>query len=86
MKQGWHLLMQPISLVGQIFKAKYYLNLGFLSAQLGLNSSFAWRIIWSARRLLEKGLRWKVGSGRRISLWDEYWLPGPVPQRIQPLR
>ncbi|KAK5836422.1 hypothetical protein PVK06_012210 [Gossypium arboreum] len=36
-----------------------------------------------ARRILEKELRWKVGLGRKISIWDECWLLGPVPQRIQ---
>lgn len=55
-KQGWHLLMQPTTLVGRILKAKYYPNTRFFSAPLGSNPSLIWSI-WSARELLKMGLR-----------------------------
>ncbi|KAA3487604.1 reverse transcriptase [Gossypium australe] len=53
----------------------------FLHVQLGSNPSLIWRSIWSARKLLEIGMQWKVGTGRRINIWDKYWLPSPIPQK-----
>lgn len=71
-KQGWRILVQPTSLVRRILRAKYFSHSNFLSAQLGSNPSF----IWSAHRLLKMGLRWKVGNGRLIRIWDDRWMLG----------
>ncbi|KAG8498575.1 hypothetical protein CXB51_004822 [Gossypium anomalum] len=34
------------------------------------------RSIWSARGLLEKGLKWHIGSGNNMSIWENYWISG----------
>lgn len=39
-KQGWRLLTHVDSLVGRIFKARYYPNGFFITANLGHNPSF----------------------------------------------
>lgn len=39
-KQGWRLLTQPLSLTSRIFKARYYPQGDYLSANLGANPSF----------------------------------------------
>ncbi|KAA3480967.1 reverse transcriptase [Gossypium australe] len=67
-KQGWRFLENPYSLVSRVFKAKYFPKTDFLNLQLGNKMSYAWRSIWAARGILEKGLIWKVGSGDRISI------------------
>jgi hypothetical protein len=61
-KQGWRLLKHPDSLVAQVFQQKYYPNDSFLSSNLGRNSSYVWRSVWSAKRLLNEGLIWRVGN------------------------
>lgn len=38
--QGWRLLTKPDSLVGRIYKVRYFSNLNFLCAKLGANSSY----------------------------------------------
>ncbi|KAA3490359.1 reverse transcriptase [Gossypium australe] len=77
-KQGWRFLENPKSLVAQVFKAKYLPNSDFLNSQLGSRNSYAWRSIWAARGILEKGLIWKVGTGSSISIVNDVWVPDLV--------
>ncbi|KAA3465150.1 reverse transcriptase-like protein [Gossypium australe] len=62
-KQGCRFLENPNSLVAKVFKAKYFPKSDFLNSQLGNRTSYAWRSIWAARGILEKGMIWKVGTG-----------------------
>lgn len=66
--------MQPFSLVGRILKAKYFPHANFSETNLGA-SPFVWSI-WSARRLLEMGLRWNIGTGQQVRVWEDKWIPG----------
>ncbi|XP_041001694.1 uncharacterized protein LOC121247405 [Juglans microcarpa x Juglans regia] len=76
-KQGWRLLKEPESLVGRIFKDKYFKNLHLLEASLGKSPSFVWRSIWSAMDVLKRGMIWRVGNGEDIKIWGQKWLPKP---------
>lgn len=73
-KQGWRLLKFENSLVGRVFKVKYYPHSSFLEANLGRNPSYVWRSILEARTLLKRGARWRIGDGRSITVTDQPWL------------
>lgn len=73
-KIGWRLLSNPTSLVARILKAKYYPNSDFLHANLGHNSSYTWSSIIAAQDLLKNGMRWKIGTGEQINVWQQPWL------------
>lgn len=75
-KQGQRILTNPTSLVGRILKAKYFSYSDFFGVQLSSNPSLIWRRIYSSRKLLELRLKWKVGLGRLISVWNDKWLLG----------
>ncbi|KAA3483188.1 reverse transcriptase [Gossypium australe] len=45
-------------------------------------NSYAWRSIWVARGILEKGLIWKVGNGTDISIVNDAWVPDLVNSRL----
>lgn len=81
-KQGWRLIQHPTSLLGRIFKAKYFPNCSFLEAKVPNHSSFIWRSIASARDLISKGSRWRMGDERSISIWQDNWVPRPGSGRI----
>ncbi|XP_062099843.1 uncharacterized protein LOC133805695 [Humulus lupulus] len=74
-KQGWRLLVRDNSLVGKVFKARYYPRGSFLSASLGSNPSFIWPSILESQNLVAKGARWSIGSSKRISILHDPWLP-----------
>uniref|UniRef100_A0A803QIF3 Reverse transcriptase zinc-binding domain-containing protein n=1 Tax=Cannabis sativa TaxID=3483 RepID=A0A803QIF3_CANSA len=74
-KQGWRLMTRPNSLVAKVFKARYFPNGTFFSAELGNNPSFVWRSLLEAQDLVRKGTRWCVGSGEDINVLHEPWLP-----------
>ncbi|KAA3456989.1 reverse transcriptase [Gossypium australe] len=74
-KQGWRLVTNLDSLLGRIYKAKYYPHTSFWNATLGNNSSYAWKSIYAARKVLEDGIGWRVGSGSQISVLQARWLP-----------
>jgi ribonuclease HI len=84
-KQGWRLVHDPNSLVGRIFKAKYFHGGSFLQAKTGSRPSFAWRSILGARELLKEGLQWRVGDGKSINIWGDKWIPRPTTYAIQSL-
>lgn len=74
-KQGWRLMHHPDTLASKILKAKYFPVCSFMDARLGNSPSLIWRSICEARKVLDKGLYWRVGDGRSIRVWQEKWLP-----------
>jgi hypothetical protein len=86
-KQGWRLIQNPDSLVARILKEKYFCHDDFLNSNIGSNPSYAWRSIWNAKQLLQKGLIWRVGDGTSIKIWRDKWVPTPISYEIQsPIR
>ena len=85
-KQAWRLCQDGLSLLHQVLKARYYRGVEFLEARRGYNPSFTWRSIWGSKALLLEGLKWRVGNGERISVWEDAWIIGdgshcvPTPQ------
>ncbi|KAA3471107.1 reverse transcriptase [Gossypium australe] len=63
------------SLVTRVFKAKYFLDSNFRNSHLGRSSSYVWHNIWATKDTLEKGLIWKVGTGKNISVFEDTWIP-----------
>jgi hypothetical protein len=82
-KQGWRIIQNLDSLVGRIYKEKYFRHATFLDSEIGSNPSYAWRSIWSAKNLLKKGLVWRVRDGKQIKIWKDKWLPTPTSYMIQ---
>jgi len=62
------------SLLHRVFKARYYPKSDFLEVSRGNNSSFTWRNIWGAKSLLKEGLKWCVGNGLKIRVWEDDWI------------
>ncbi|KAA3461736.1 reverse transcriptase [Gossypium australe] len=83
-KQVWRLLNFPDSLVAQVFKAKYFPASSFLNSRLGHSCSYVWRSIWAAKGVLEKGLIWRVGTGAKISITEDAWIPNYVNFSLRP--
>ncbi|KAL8124785.1 hypothetical protein AgCh_012442 [Apium graveolens] len=78
-KQGWRILTNPESLVGKVYKAKYFENTDFLNSSLGHNPSFIWRYIHEAKKLLLEGLRWRIGTdGDGAPCWVK-----PLPNTVK---
>ncbi|KAL5555894.1 hypothetical protein UlMin_038130 [Ulmus minor] len=76
-KQGWRLIRNPDSLVGKVLKACYFPNGDFLNARKGKHASLVWRSLMWGREIIEKGSRWRVGSGKNIDIFKDRWLPEP---------
>ncbi|XP_061993989.1 uncharacterized mitochondrial protein AtMg00310-like [Rosa rugosa] len=81
-KQGWRLLSNPNSLVPQVFKALYYPNSSFLTANLGDRPSYSWRSIMEARPILQSGLFWRIGNGLSVNIWEDEWIPNVAAHSI----
>jgi hypothetical protein len=74
-KQGWRLHVYPNSLISQCLKAKYYPSSDVLNAPVGNSPSFTWKSIHHALWILNKGCCWKIGSGTKVNIWNDNWLP-----------
>ncbi|KAM6587754.1 hypothetical protein CsatA_010359 [Cannabis sativa] len=66
------------SLVGKIFKTRYYANGNFLSATLGSNPSYIWRSVLESQILVQAGARRLVGNSSQISILKDPWLVDDV--------
>lgn len=52
-KQVWRIINEPLSLMAQILKARYFKHVDIMDANLGSNPSYIWRSICGAEILLE---------------------------------
>ncbi|XP_062021093.1 uncharacterized protein LOC133737577 [Rosa rugosa] len=76
-KQGWRLIQNPDSLIARLLKARYYPNTDFMQASIAGDVSFTWRSIVKGQEVLRRGLRYQVGNGKTIRVWEDPWIPLP---------
>uniref|UniRef100_A0A2N9GCH6 Reverse transcriptase domain-containing protein n=1 Tax=Fagus sylvatica TaxID=28930 RepID=A0A2N9GCH6_FAGSY len=81
-KQCWRLIHHPYSLIGRVFKAKYFPTCSFMDAKIPTHSSFIWRSIAQAREVIVKGSRWCVGDGAAIRIWQDKWIPSSSGHKV----
>ena len=74
-KQEWRLLSNPTSLATKVYKARYYQDSTFLDAKLKENSSYVWRSIMGVQNLIHRGTKWRIGTGEKVRIWHDRWLP-----------
>lgn len=81
-KQSWRILDHPNCLFSSFFPSKFCHSTPFLEVKPSASSSEAWRSILHGKDVLVKGIRWQIGSGDKISIWNDYWLPSPLPIKL----
>lgn len=80
-KQVWRLLKDHNSLFFCVFKAKYFPNGSIFEAHAA-GGSYAWQSILKARRVISMGIRWGIGDGKSINVYNDSWLPGKGSAKI----
>lgn len=79
-KHGWRLQMD--SLLFEVFKAKNFPNCEFVQASVECKPSYVWRSIMAAQDIVRRGLRWQVGNGKSIHIWQDSWIPFPSQYKV----
>ena len=80
-KQVWRLIHDTDSLFYKVYKARYFPNSSFMMANVGSNPSFVWRSLLTARDIIFRGSKWRVGNGRTIGVYTHKWLTHkPIPR------
>lgn len=82
-KQLWRIITKKESLLGRIYKSRYFSNSDPLMAPLGSRPSFAWKSIHAAQELIKQGLRAVVGNGATTELWQHQWLSAKPARGVQ---
>ncbi|KAJ8430332.1 hypothetical protein Cgig2_015389 [Carnegiea gigantea] len=65
------------SLVFQVLKARYFLDLSMMNATLGHRLSFTWRSLCGAKWVVKLRARCLVGDGFSLNILDSKWIPRP---------
>ncbi|KAK3229956.1 hypothetical protein Dsin_001837 [Dipteronia sinensis] len=76
-KAGWRLLQIDNGIWCQLLKHKYLNNIVLTDPNLNKNKvcSSTWKSISFGAKLIDKGLKWRVGSGTHIRFWVDNWVP-----------
>lgn len=59
--------------------SKFCHSTPFLDVNPTPSCSGAWKGILHGRDVLLKVIRWQIGTGEQISIWNDFWLPSPLP-------
>lgn len=69
--------------MAKIFREKYFADGSFLNSTIGRRPSYAWRSIRASKSLLQAGMMWRVGDGKSIKIWQDWWIPSATTFAIQ---
>lgn len=73
-RQVWRLIYHPQLLLSRLYQAKYP-ELLVLGPSASSRPSWGCRGIMSGSQVLSHGLSWKVGSGSRVRITLDSWVP-----------
>ena len=83
-KQAWQLLHNKSSLFYKVFKARFFPNSSIMEVADSRLGSYAWKSILRGRDIIKRQEIWGIGSGEKINIWQQCWLPRKHPPR-QPM-
>ena len=63
------------SLCNRVFKARFFPDCSILKARDSIVGSYAWKSILSARDVIRRGMVWRVGTGEKVKIKEDRWLP-----------
>ncbi|BFG21532.1 hypothetical protein CerSpe_078060 [Prunus speciosa] len=81
-KIGWRIIKHPDSLLATTFRDKYFRSSDFMRAVAGRGSSWGWKGIVEGRKILEAGMRWRIGNGQKVRICLDKWVPKPSTFKI----
>lgn len=73
-KQVWRLASNQDSLFFRFFKAKFFLNGSIFDAKEN-KRPYAWKSILKGRDIIRRGMRWRIGDGSSVQIYQDRWLP-----------
>ena len=68
-KQAWRLLHDHNNLYYKVFKARFFPNTMIMEAKDSRLGFYAWKSILIGRDVIQRGVRWRVGNGKKIRIW-----------------
>ena len=69
-KQLWRLITKLNLLMSKVLKVRYFPKRGILNAESRHQASWLWKSWLSAKPVLLKGVRYQVGDGKSIRIWE----------------
>lgn len=73
-KQVWTLHSEPEVFWAKVLKGIYYPNYDVLKVGKGSTASWAWSNLLKEKAFPLEGIRWQVGNGNSIDIWQDKWL------------
>lgn len=73
-KQLWRISTQPKSLAATILQEKYIKYENIMEVKVKGYNFLLWKSLLVASEVFEHGLRWRVGNGKKISIWGDQWI------------
>jgi hypothetical protein len=81
-KQVWRLICVPDSLCAKVLRAKYYPHGDILKAGPKAASSFTWQSIVAGLTTFKRGYIWKIGTGEKVDIFRDPWIPSSADRRF----
>ena len=84
------LLAKPLhnsdSLFYKFFKSCFFPTCFIMEAKKSQAGSHAWTNILHGRDVTFRGCQWRIGNGKLVSIWQNFWLPRKKsPQVLSPI-
>ena len=73
-RQLWRVLTKLNLIMSKVLRGKYFKRESIWEIRTKATNSWMWISIISARELLEKGARKRVGDGRTTDIWRDGWI------------
>ncbi|GKV53935.1 hypothetical protein SLEP1_g60446 [Rubroshorea leprosula] len=74
-RQAWRMLQSPNALWVHVLKSIYFPNSSFFDVRKASHPSWVWTSILQRRDLVQLGVRWNVGNGQDILIYQDKWVP-----------
>ena len=81
MNQAWRLQQNPNMLWVQVLKAKYFLTTNLFDSIRNPQCLHIWTALYEGMQWPQSGMKWIVGDGQTINVWQDSWLPGDTLRR-----